>query len=224
MNFRMYKQAEQVISNRGWNLAEDHIQYTISKQAVMLKKLDETVHCLSHLLRPTSLQSSQQQAGFLREYIATLRTLMTQENNDELMTIALPHLKQNSVRVLVTSVSPEKSGNLIAATNIDIMGSLEDTWMWNKLEDMLSQTATKKQIMMFKPLRSLYSGESPTNEHPLCVFGEPIHVAFVLENPIKPSILFENITLLWEFKKDTGELFSNRSFFKNGGELNRSVN
>jgi trafficking protein particle complex subunit 8 len=217
--FRMYKQAEQVISNRGWNLAEDHIQYTISKQAIMLKKLEEATQCLSHLLRPTSLQSSQQQAGFLREYIATQKTLMSQSTSDELMTIALPHLNQNSVRVLVSSVSPEKSSDLIPATNIDIMGGIEETWMWNKLEDMVSQVATKKPIMVFKPFRSLYSGDLPTNEHPLCIFGEPIHVAFALENPIKPSILFENITLLWEFKKDTGELFSNRNFFKNGGEL-----
>lgn len=218
--FRMYKQAEQVISNKGWNLAEDHIQYTISKQAIILKKLEEAVQCLSHLLRPTSLQSSQQQANFLREYIATQKTLMSQSSSEELMTIALPHLNQSSVRVLVTSASGVKTQNLIPASNIDIMGNLADTWMWNKLEDMVSQSATMKPVMMFKPFRSLYSGDFPTNEHPLCIFGEPVHVAFVLENPIKPSILFESITLLWEFKKDSGELFSNRNFFKNGGELN----
>ena len=216
--FRMYKQAEQVISSRGWNLAEDHIQYTISKQAIMLKKLEEAVQCLSHLLRPTSLQSSQQQAGFLREYIATQKTLLSQASSEELMTIALPHLKQNSVRVLVSSISGERSGNMIPASNIDVISSLDETWMWNKLEEMVLQTATKKPVMMFKPFRSLYSGEFPTNDHPLCIFGEPIHVAFVLENPIKPSIIFENVTLLWEFKKDTGELFSNRNFFRNGGK------
>ena len=218
--FRMYKQAEQVVSNKGWNLAEDHIQYTISKQAIMLKKLDEAVQCLSHLLRPTSLQSSIQQAGFLKEYIATQKMLMSQTNGDELMTIALPHLNQMSVRVLVSSVAAEKSQNLIPATNIDIMSNLNELWMWNKLEEMLLQTASSKPVV-FKPFQSLFSGEHPTNEHPLCVFGEPVHVAFMLENPIKPSILFENITLLWEFKKDTGELFSNRNFFKKGTQWSR---
>jgi trafficking protein particle complex subunit 8 len=216
--FRMYKQAEQVISNKGWNLAEDHIQYTISKQAIMLKKMEEAVQCLSHLLRPESLQSATQQAGFLREYIAAQKTLMSQKTSEELMTLAIPYLKQTSVRVLVTSASPEKSDNLIPATNINITGNFDETWMWNKLEDWTSQVATKKPIMVFKPIRSLYSGEIPTNDHPLCVFGEPVHVAFTLENPIKPSILFESITLLWEFKKDSGDLFSNRNFFKNGGK------
>lgn len=215
--FRMYKQAEQVISNKGWNLAEDHIQYTISKQAVMLKKLEEAVQCLSHLLRPTSLQCCAQQAGFLREYISTQKTLIAQTKTEELVTIALPHLNQSSVRVLVSSISPEPADGLIPATNIDIMTSLDETWMWNKLEEMVLHTTSTKP-MLFKPFRSLYSGDFPTNEHPFCIFGEPIYVAFVLENPIKPSILFESITLLWEFKKDTGELFSNRGFFKNGGE------
>jgi trafficking protein particle complex subunit 8 len=216
--FRIYKQAEQVISNKGWNLAEDHIQYTISKQAIFLKKSEEAAQCLSHLLRPTSLQSSYQQAGFLKEYIDVQKMLMSQSNNEELMTIALPFLKQSSVRVLVTSPALETLGNQIPATNINIMGSLDETWMWNKLEDWTLQQATKKPMMVFKPLRSLYSGDLPTNEHPLCVFGEPIDISFVLENPIKPAIMFESITLLWEFKKDSGELFSNRNFFKTGGK------
>lgn len=217
--FRMYKQAEQVLSNRGWNLAEDHIQYTISKQAIALKKLEEAIDCLAHLLRPTSLQSTTQQAGFLREYIATIKTLLSQSNSDDLMAISLPCLNQLSTRVLVTSISPERNDKEIPASNIDINGSLDENWMWNKLEEMVVQSSTKKPIMVFKPTRSLYCGETPSAEHPLCVFGEPIHLTFLLENPIKPSILFENVTLLWEFKKDSGELFSNRGFFKNGGEL-----
>lgn len=218
--FRMYKQAEQVISNKGWNLAEDHIQYTISKQAIMLKKLEEAMKCLSHLLRPTSLQNLQQQAGFLREYISMQKELMSQASSEELMTIALPLLIQNSVRVLVSSIPAESSDSLLPATNIDIsnMSSMDEAWMWTKLEEMLLQSTSKNPMMMFKPFRSLYSGDFPTNEHPLCVFGEPIHIAFVLENPIKPSITFENVTLLWEFKKDTGELFSNRNFFRNNGK------
>lgn len=216
--FRMYKQAEQVISNRGWNLAEDHIQYTISKQAIALKKLEEAIECLAHLLRPTSLQSTQQQSGFLREYITTLKSLISQSNSADLMTISLPSLHQLSVRVLVTSISPERTEKEIPATNIDINGSLDELWMWNKLEEMAAQSGARKPIMMFQPSRSLYSGEMPSKEHPLCVFGEPIHIVFELENPIKPSILFESVTLIWEFKKDSGELFSNRGSFKNGGK------
>jgi trafficking protein particle complex subunit 8 len=213
--FRMYKQAEKVISNRGWNLAEDHIEYTISKQAIMLKKLEEADECLSRLLRPTSLQNIQQQAIFLREYLTTKKTLVSQSPSVELTNIALPCLKQNSVRVLVTSTYPENHKELIPASNIDIMSDLSESWKWNKLEEMVSTSAKKQPVMIFKPSKSLFSSEFPSIDHPLSVFGEPINIAFTLENPIKPSIIFENVTLIWEFKKDTGELFSNRNSFVN---------
>ena len=71
--------------------------------------MEEATQCLAHLLRPSSLQSVQQQTGFLREYLATQKTLMAQTNTDELLNIAVPKIVQNSVRVLVTS-PPAKSG------------------------------------------------------------------------------------------------------------------
>lgn len=118
--FRLYKQAEQVFASKGWNLAEDHIQYTISKQAITLKKLEEATICLSHLLRPSSLQSTQQQAGFLREYLATHKTLISQSSNDELLNISVPKIVQNSIRVLVTSPANEVLKDFVPASNIDI--------------------------------------------------------------------------------------------------------
>lgn len=75
--FRCYTQAYQVFYDRGWSLAEDHIQYTIGKQAVTLKKLDIASQSLAHLLRPRSLQNIVQQAAFLREYIATQKVIST---------------------------------------------------------------------------------------------------------------------------------------------------
>lgn len=213
--FRMYMQAEKVIYDRGWNLAEDHIEYTISKQAIMLKKLEEAGERLSRLLRPSSLQNSQQQAIFLREYLITKKTLISQSPSVELTTIALPCLVQNSVRVLVTSMYPNNTEDLIPASNIDIMGSLNENWMWNKLEEMVSTFTRKQPIMIFKPTKLLFTSEFPSVDHPMSVFGEPVNIAFILKNPIKPSIVFEKVTLLWEFKKDSGELFSNRNAFVN---------
>lgn len=119
--FRCYKQAYQVFENREWSLAEDHIQYTIGKQAVSLKKLDEASRALAHLLRPSSMQSMAQQGAFLREYIATQKTYLQQCNNGEaLLEISLPKIINKSVRVLVTSPSPVASPHLVAATNINI--------------------------------------------------------------------------------------------------------
>lgn len=44
---------------------------------------------------------------------------------------------------------------------------------------------------------------------------EPIEISFALENTIKPSIIFEDINLLWTFTTDTGETFTNLNLFNN---------
>lgn len=69
--YRCYAQAYQVFQQKGWSLAIDHIQYTMAKQAYILKKLEEASQSFAHLLRPNSLQNAQQQLIFLKEFIQT---------------------------------------------------------------------------------------------------------------------------------------------------------
>lgn len=68
-SLRSYKQAYQVYENTGWNLAEDHINYTIGRQANNLRQLEEAVISFSKLLTGKSRQSAHQQIIFLKEYI-----------------------------------------------------------------------------------------------------------------------------------------------------------
>ncbi|XP_058065337.1 trafficking protein particle complex subunit 8 [Anopheles bellator] len=213
-SFRTYKQAYQVFENRGWSLAEDHIQYTIGRQASNLKKLDEASNCLAHLLRPSSLQTAVQQALFLREYLSTKKALQAKgEGAGDIATIELPKILQSLTKVLVTSPPPVSNPLHIAATNISITSPLTEENIWNKMEEMLVQSASERPVMVFRPSKSLFSHESPATENPRSVHGEPIEVAFSLENTIKPSILFEHVNLLWEFRRESGEIFSNRPLF-----------
>lgn len=119
-SFRCYRQANQIFQNRGWDLAESHIFYTLSKQAITLKKVDEAVSALAHLLRPSNLQSAAQQASFLSEYIATQKMFLKQSNTDTLLDIGLPKVVKNSVRVLISCPSPITVPTLVAASNINI--------------------------------------------------------------------------------------------------------
>lgn len=129
--FRCYKQAHQVFAERGWSLAEDHIQYTIGKQAVTLRRMDEASAALAHLLRPSSLQSSAQQAAFLREYIATQKMYgqLQQQGgggggagggSDGLLEVPLPKIVPKGTRVLVAAHAPVMVPGLVAAGNIAI--------------------------------------------------------------------------------------------------------
>ncbi|XP_055690988.1 trafficking protein particle complex subunit 8 [Lutzomyia longipalpis] len=223
--FRCYKQAHQVFENRGWSLAEDHIQYTIGRQAISLKKPEEASVPLSHLLRPSSLQSSVQQAVFLREYIQTHRALQASQENGNLLSISLPRIVQDRTRLLVTSQPPVTIPNMLPATNLTINTRLEHEAVWVKLEEMAAQMASKKPIMIFKPTRSLFTHETDNTTHPLAIHGEPIEISVTFENTIKIPIVFSDIHLLWRFKRsDTGEEMSNGHLFRGliDGEADRT--
>lgn len=71
-SLRCYKQAFQVYRNTGWDLACDHIHYTIGRQANNLQQFNEAVQSFSELIRGESKQTGQQQAVFLKEYLTIL--------------------------------------------------------------------------------------------------------------------------------------------------------
>lgn len=80
-SLRSYKQAHQVYEKSGWDLAEDHINYTIGRQAHNLHSFGEAVSSFSKLLERKSKQSASQQGVFLKEYLTILgvRYFLTSE-------------------------------------------------------------------------------------------------------------------------------------------------
>lgn len=59
----------QVYKGKGWSLAEDHINFTIGRQSVTLRQLDNAVSAFRHILINDSKQPASQQGTFLREYL-----------------------------------------------------------------------------------------------------------------------------------------------------------
>lgn len=220
--FRCYKQAYQVFQERGWSLAEDHIQYTIGKQAYTLKKLDEASRSFAHLLRPTSLQNTQQQATFLKEYIQTQKELLQKSPELGLLEIALPKVEQTSIRVLVTAQPPIANPLYVAATNITIQSNLSDESTWQKIEEMIATTASNKPIV-FKPTKTLFTHENPSVDHPLAVHGEPIEVAVTISNAIKTSVTLADIDILWKLTLENEETLSNLSLYVEGGDKDKTA-
>jgi len=60
-----------VYYERGWSLAEDHIHFTIGRQAASLKQVSEAAKAFEKLLNASSKQHAPQQAAFLREFLHT---------------------------------------------------------------------------------------------------------------------------------------------------------
>lgn len=52
-------------------MAEDHIHFTIGRQAASLKQVSEAVKAFEKLLKASSKQHAVQQAAFLREFLHT---------------------------------------------------------------------------------------------------------------------------------------------------------
>lgn len=59
----------QIYKGKGWNLAEDHIHFTIGRQAAYLRSTELSAQAFGRLFNPASKQSPLQQAAFLREYL-----------------------------------------------------------------------------------------------------------------------------------------------------------
>lgn len=66
---RCYCQAMQVYRDRGWSLAEDHINFTIGRQSFTLGQPDNALQAFRQILTNESRQTATQQAAFLREYL-----------------------------------------------------------------------------------------------------------------------------------------------------------
>jgi len=59
----------QVYKERGWSLAEDHINFTIGRQSFTLGQLENAVTAFRQILTNDSRQTATQQGAFLREYL-----------------------------------------------------------------------------------------------------------------------------------------------------------
>lgn len=66
---RCYCQAMQVYKERGWSLAEDHINFTIGRQSFTLRQPENAVIAFRQILTNDSRQTATQQGAFLREYL-----------------------------------------------------------------------------------------------------------------------------------------------------------
>ncbi|XP_005180658.1 trafficking protein particle complex subunit 8 [Musca domestica] len=218
--YRCYAQAYQVFQQKSWSLAEDHIQYTMAKQAYMLKKLEEASRSFAHLLRPGSLQNGNQQLSFLKEFIQTQNEFVKRHPEMGLIPHALPHVVQDSIKVLTLSPPPVVTPHHLPATNIDINTDLSDESVWHKLEEMIVTTASANKPLVFKPSRSLFTKENPTLESPLAVQGEPIELSVTITNTIGCGIIFSNAELLWRLKLDNDEELNNMCLFESAGMEN----
>ncbi|KAK7864298.1 hypothetical protein R5R35_009554 [Gryllus longicercus] len=207
---RCYRQAYQVYENKSWSLAEDHIHFTIGRQAANLKLMAESVKAFARLLSPLSRQTAAQQAAFLREYVSIQQQQVSEEplTDGSIPELPLPIVEQNSVRVLVgplpcsTSVTPVVGSNspTVPASGVTFEDDDPDTAKWPKLEEMLITAAQKQLPMIFKPTIQMFSNYTDNSRNPVSIVGEPVSVQVKLVNPLQVSLPLHDLQLLWSMR------------------------
>ncbi|XP_014226501.1 trafficking protein particle complex subunit 8 [Trichogramma pretiosum] len=210
-SLRCYKQAYQVYENKGWSLAEDHIHFTIGKQAAALKCVDEAVIVFQKLLSASSKQPALQQAAFLREFLY-IHDQARQESKlllSNLPILPLPLVEDQQIKVLLGPVI--KLGNNIELVSQILSYSQDaDDCRWAKLEEILLSKAQRTAPMIFKPTVTIYTDTSNNSTKPNAVINEPIYSCITLSNPLLIPLPLANLKLIWSFD-DGQNIFNNET-------------
>ncbi|XP_024936039.1 trafficking protein particle complex subunit 8 [Cephus cinctus] len=211
-SLRCYQQAYQVYDGRGWSLAEDHIHFTIGRQAASLKQVYEAVKAFEKLLSASSKQPAAQQAAFLREFLHIHNLLSQEETMDRsvLPILPLPLIDGNQIKVLF-GPSVNVSENTITASHLSFENPDTDDAKWARLEEILLTEAQGSVPMIFKPTTSLYSNRTNNSIKPNAILEEPVHFYIELHNPLRIPLPLSNVKLLWSFTSNDEEIVTNEN-------------
>ncbi|XP_033300815.1 trafficking protein particle complex subunit 8 isoform X2 [Bombus bifarius] len=202
-SLRCYQQAYQVYSGRGWSLAEDHIHFTIGRQAASLKQVSEAVKAFEKLLNVSSKQPASQQAAFLREFLHIHNEGLS--NSQELPILPLPLIDSNDIKVFYGPIAKSHENN-IPASHVSFDTEECDDVRWARMEEMLITEAQGSPPMIFRPTVALYSKTSNNSVKPNAVLNEPVHFFIELYNPLHIPLPLSNVTLLWSFTSANGQV------------------
>ncbi|XP_039983862.1 trafficking protein particle complex subunit 8 isoform X2 [Xiphias gladius] len=201
---RCYYQAMQVYKERGWSLAEDHINFTIGRQSFTLRQPESAVIAFRQILSNDSRQTATQQGAFLREYLYVYKSL-TGGNEVSLPQLPLPCIHSSATRVYFGRERRLAEGEKQAATHVSLDQEYDQDLaaMWCHLEEQLVAAANRGIVPVnFQPTQCCLNSQTDNLRHPLAVVEEPIIVEVTFRNPLKVSLALSNLALLWRFTAD----------------------
>ncbi|XP_013872892.1 trafficking protein particle complex subunit 8 [Austrofundulus limnaeus] len=201
---RCYCQAMQVYKERGWSLAEDHINFTIGRHSFTLSQPENAVMAFRQILVNDSRQTATQQAAFLREFLYVYKSVVG-ENEGHLPELPLPYIHSSATRVFFGHERRLADGEKQAATHVSLDQEYDQSSsaMWCNLEEQLVASANRGIVPnTFQPSQSCLNSQTDNLRHPLAVVEEPIIVELTFRNPLKVSLTLSNLSLLWKFTAD----------------------
>ncbi|XP_068599317.1 trafficking protein particle complex subunit 8 [Brachionichthys hirsutus] len=200
---RCYSQAMQVYTDRGWSLAEDHINFTIGRQSFTLNQPEDAILAFKQLLTNDSRQTATQQGAFLREYLYVYKSVMG-ETESSLPHLPLPSIQSSLTRVYFGHERRLAQGEKQAATHVSLDQEYDQDMAatWCRLEEELVVAANGGAVPGFQPTQCCLNSQTDNLRQPLAVVEEPIVVEVTFRNPLKVSLALSNVSLLWTFSPD----------------------
>uniref|UniRef100_A0A3P9KU84 Trafficking protein particle complex 8 n=1 Tax=Oryzias latipes TaxID=8090 RepID=A0A3P9KU84_ORYLA len=205
---RCYSQAMQVYKDRGWSLAEDHINFTIGRQSFTLGQPESAVTAFRQILNDDSKQTATQQAAFLREYLYVHKSVMG-EQVKSLPQLPLPCILSAATRVYFGHEPRLAQGEKQAATHVSLDQEYDPelSAMWSRLEEQLVAAANRGIVPVgFQPTQCCLNSQTDNLRQPLAVLKEPIIVEVTFRNPLKVSLALSELSLLWRFSPHVSSL------------------
>ncbi|KAJ4943295.1 hypothetical protein JOQ06_005798, partial [Pogonophryne albipinna] len=198
---RCYCQAMQVYKERGWSLAEDHINFTIGRQSFTLSQPENAVTAFRQILTNDSRQTATQQGAFLREYLYVYKSVIGGKE-DSLPQLPLPCIHSSATRVYFGHERRLAEGEKQAATHVSLDQEYDQDQasMWGHLEEQLVASANRGVVPgNFQPSQCCLNNQTDNLRCPLAVAEEPIVVEVSFRNPLKVPLALSNLSLLWSF-------------------------
>ncbi|KAL7637184.1 UNVERIFIED_CONTAM: hypothetical protein RMT77_011896 [Armadillidium vulgare] len=207
-SLRSYKQAFQVYFGHGWILAEDHIHYTMGKQAFQLKLNQESLEATTRLIdqgtkkSSSTQQSPTQQLAYMREFLNILDKCLKEQKNtkQDLISLNIPLLNSQNTKVLIGNPIPSpKESDWCSCSHVNFSDEDFREKRWFALERELITAVRGHPSMIFKPnLQRLTSG-TPNTYSPFVPVKERISVQVHLMNPLLVSLTLSSIRPLYSF-------------------------
>lgn len=172
---RCYQQARQVYNGRGWQLAEDHVNFIIGRQASLLGHSPEALDAFSRLL-VDSQQYGKQQQQYISEFVPAWRKVYG--TGACLETLPVPNVVDSSLELALREESLSES----AAAD------------WRKIESTLLFVAHPKRQRVNSVSR--LTRHTDNTAKPICVSGESLGLKFTVSNPLHVALELRGIALI----------------------------
>lgn len=204
----------QVYAAHGWVLAEDHIHFTLGKQAHHLKQLTEGLDAYTNLVdqklkkNASSQQSSSQQITYLREFINMFHQYTEQEWNSSngAPCLPLPLIESQATRVLLGAPQDSPtSQDWIPASHLSLDAPPANNARWFALEREVVETFHSLNSMTFKPNLQLLTNDTPNTDSPIVPVNEPVLVEIIMINPLSLNLVISDVRLVFTFEPAEGD-------------------